>query len=644
MEDESTIKFEVNYKKIRFEFTEDNSIELPEIIKIIKKEFHFQDNDNLQIYHIDDNQIVKKQILNNEDLHSCKKKISEYEYFIKLKINIDPESQNNKDLISSKSNNNVIILESRNENDDKNSPAPFPLKSPVFVEKNEKIISLLEEIKNKENNNNKVFEEKLKLCESNNLKEIQSLNNKINEMNRKVNLLMTIIFKFLKSKKNFYKKIEEDLANKIKNYFDDYDKNMNSKINEIKNKLNEQNTVYINEQINKLLPKAKNSNDNIVCNISQIELIKNNDNNIIDKNIKLDNISQNKINDIVEKKHENLEDNDKNSNKNNENLEDNDKNSNKKNNKNLINDKINKIEVENNSNNSIDNNLKKESRKKCQNELENVNDNNNRMYNYEKNLKLRKINTEKKRFYINKKKEQLDRINEDKNEVPNNNLIKEEKYDFQDKSKNIINEYHTNKNIYFTRQNNMRTTFNDKNKRIEDDNSNLLNLTTKVEIKKRRPRKLYTSMNKIFFQDYQQKNIRFEKIKDFELEELKKEIEKEFNEGKFVLKNYCQNYIEENVLPTFKKSKLNREQFEVLKYNIEKILECCGLPKDYYSNDIYPRNIKNIRVDRQKSIEALRKFRKEFGISEKEFNDEGIIKRLEENGLDINKTFQKLFG
>ena len=449
-------------------------------------------------------------------------------------------------------------------------------------------------------------------------------------MNIKVNLLMTIIFKFLKSKKNFYKKIEEDLANKIKNYFDDYDKNMNSKINEIKNKLNEQNIVYINEQINKLLPKAKNSNDNIVCNISQIELIKNNDNNIIDKNIKINNISQNKINDIVEKKNENQEDNPKNENKNNENLN---------------NDRINKIEVENNSNNNnIDNNLIKESPKKCQKELEDVNDNNNRLYNSEKKFKLRKINTEKKRYNINKKKEQLDRINEDKNEVPNINSIKEEKYDFQYKSKNIINEYHTNKNIYFTRQNNMRTTFNDKNKRIEDDNSNLLNLTTKVEIKKRRPQKIYTSMNKIFFQDYQQKSARFEKIKDFELKELKKEIEKEFNEGKFVLKNYCQDYIEENVLPTFKKSKLNREQFEVLKYNIEKILECCGLPKDFYSNDIYPRNIKNIRVDRQKSIEALRKFRKEFGISEKEFSDEGIIKRLEENGLDINKTFQKLFG
>ena len=40
----------------------------------------------------------------------------------------------------------------------------------------------------------------------------------------------------------------------------------------------------------------------------------------------------------------------------------------------------------------------------------------------------------------------------------------------------------------------------------------------------------------------------------------------------------------------------------------------------------------------------MRKFRREFGINEKEYNDEGIIQRLEENGLDINKTFQKMFG
>ena len=49
-------------------------------------------------------------------------------------------------------------------------------------------------------------------------------------------------------------------------------------------------------------------------------------------------------------------------------------------------------------------------------------------------------------------------------------------------------------------------------------------------------------------------------------------------------------------------------------------------------------------MDRKKSVEALRKFRKEFNVSEKDYNDEGIIQRLEENNLDIYKTFQKIFG
>ena len=97
-------------------------------------------------------------------------------------------------------------------------------------------------------------------------------------------------------------------------------------------------------------------------------------------------------------------------------------------------------------------------------------------------------------------------------------------------------------------------------------------------------------------------------------------------------------------MPIFKKSNLNNDQFKTLKYNIEKILECCGLPKNNYSDDIFQQKIKKLIVDRNKSIEVMRQFRREFGIPEKEFSDEGIIKRLEENGLDKNKTFQKMFG
>ena len=128
------------------------------------------------------------------------------------------------------------------------------------------------------------------------------------------------------------------------------------------------------------------------------------------------------------------------------------------------------------------------------------------------------------------------------------------------------------------------------------------------------------------------------------MEQIKKEIEKDLNEGKFSLKEYCQSFIEENVLPLFKKSNLNKDQFETLKYNIEKISECCGLTKNYYSDAFNQSKMQKIKVDRKKSIEAMRIFRREFGITEKEYNDEGIIKRLEENGLDRNKTFQKMFG
>ena len=83
---------------------------------------------------------------------------------------------------------------------------------------------------------------------------------------------------------------------------------------------------------------------------------------------------------------------------------------------------------------------------------------------------------------------------------------------------------------------------------------------------------------------------------------------------------------------------------EIIKYNIETILKICGEDENKYYQYYNPHSKNKPEVDRAKSREALKKFRKEFGINENEFNDEGIINRLEENGLDINKTFQKMFG
>jgi len=614
MEDESIIKVEIHYKNKRFDFSQDNCINLSEIIEVIKDEINFQDEKDLQIYHIDDNQKIIKQILNNEDLQSCKQEISENKYLIKLKINIDTESEKNKNNFLFKSNYSILS----------SSPAPFPLKSSIINEKNDK------EKENKDNyKDNKVFEKRIEILESNHLKEMQSINEKINEMDKKINKLKIIIFQFLKSNKNIYKKIEENVENIIKNNFDDYEKIMNTKINEINNKLNEQTSKYINEQINKLLPKAKNFNDNKACTTSQFKIIKNSD-NIINQNIKIKyNSPKKKIRIISEKKNEKLEDNQKN-----------------EKDENIKNDKIDRIEVENNSNNNS-NNLKKESPKKCQNKLENVNENNIRINYSEKNYRFIDLNRFKNNNTLNVKA--FYRKKEDKIEINNNDSLKEQKPEFQDNSKNIINDNQTNKNNYyrhrFCRLNNQKSNFTGNIKKIEDDNSNLLSFTSpNIKISKTRPNKAYSIMNKIFFLDFQQKNARFEKINDFDLEQIKKEIEKDLNKGKFSLKEYCQSFIEENVLPLFKKSNLNNDQFETLKYNIEKISECCGLTKNYYSDAFNQSKMQKIKVDRKKSIEAMRIFRREFGITEKEYNDEGIIKRLEENGLDRNKTFQKMFG
>ena len=105
------------------------------------------------------------------------------------------------------------------------------------------------------------------------------------------------------------------------------------------------------------------------------------------------------------------------------------------------------------------------------------------------------------------------------------------------------------------------------------------------------------------------------------------------------------NFIEVKILPLFKKNKDNSNlNLEAIKYNISTILECLGMNKNYYNNYYYQYEMQKKPVNRNQSLEAVRKFRKEFGISKEDFKDEAIEKRLIENDLDINKTFQKMFG
>ena len=85
------------------------------------------------------------------------------------------------------------------------------------------------------------------------------------------------------------------------------------------------------------------------------------------------------------------------------------------------------------------------------------------------------------------------------------------------------------------------------------------------------------NMKKYFFKDDEQKSIKIQKISDLEKKEIEKELVNEISKGD--LKKYCLNYIEANVLPLFKRKDLNAHKKDILKYNTETIIQCCGLNK-----------------------------------------------------------------
>ena len=103
------------------------------------------------------------------------------------------------------------------------------------------------------------------------------------------------------------------------------------------------------------------------------------------------------------------------------------------------------------------------------------------------------------------------------------------------------------------------------------------------------------------------------------------------------------NYIEENILPLFKKN-IIPSKLEIIKYNISIILEFLEMDKNYYSNYFNQQEEKHSKFSRHQSREAVIKFRKEFNINKEDFTDEALENKLIENDLDIHKTFGKMFG
>ena len=155
---------------------------------------------------------------------------------------------------------------------------------------------------------------------------------------------------------------------------------------------------------------------------------------------------------------------------------------------------------------------------------------------------------------------------------------------------------------------------------------------------------LLSLLNNIFFKNVQQTEINTNKVTEHHLETIKKAYFKHINDEQNYVYDYINNFIKLNVLKLFKKNNIPKEDLEIVKYNIASLLGCIGMNKEFYSPYYFPELKKGLKGNRQASVEAAVRFRKEYNISKDEINEDVLIDTLYENGNDINQTFQIIFG
>ena len=155
---------------------------------------------------------------------------------------------------------------------------------------------------------------------------------------------------------------------------------------------------------------------------------------------------------------------------------------------------------------------------------------------------------------------------------------------------------------------------------------------------------LFSLLNNIFFKNNQQTEINTNKVNEHHLETIKKAYFKHINDEQNYVYDYINNFIKANVLKLFKKNNIPKEDLEIVKYNIASLLICIGMNKDFYSPYYFPELKKERKGNRQASVEAAARFRKEFCIPKDDINEDVLVNTLYENGNDINQTFQIIYG
>ena len=593
-----------------------------EIRNFIKKEYNLEKESFIELYNND----FSKRIYSDRDLEKLKEKNDKFNEYI-IRINFKSKNLSNTMVIMPSGLKNII----NNNNEKKSSNKNIN----TFINKNNKANNITNIKINNTNSNKKInnitknnlnensnkkielkksFEkEKVKLNlnkeiedekfneEVNSLKlkqqqEIESLEKEMNELKQiNKNLDIDNDDNNILLNNDILEKLKFDIINEIKIKIKE---ELNDKIQDIdknneQNKLNKQNEDYINEAIKKEGLIIFNKLNPFFGEIMEKQ-----------KNL------ENKFNNIKNlAKNEVLEEN-KNPNQNQNKISHNKKVPRDKNPKP---ENYNNIQLYNNKDNEDKMNINNKDNNKDPINEENIND--------EEDMNINKLNNKIKNINaFNRQNPYLNNKN-----FPNNNPGKNNNY-FGNLEKEQPKQIKNNNNINVQQNNN----YNNNNPPLEKKNSKGLNL--------------FPLFNSIFFVNPQQTIINSKKISEEKKIILINEHFKHINEENNIVTKYADTFIRANVLKIFNQANISRDTIEVVKYNISSVCECVGINRDHYVPYYFPRIHNPKKGYRRSSVEAAIRFRKEFGVSEQDINQEQLLKKLEENNDDINQTFQIIYG
>ena len=491
--------------------------------------------------------------------------------------------------------------------------------------------------------------------------EIKSLKNEINKLKKENNYDNLINFQNQEFDETFLKILEEKIVNdivnnKFKAYLKNYEKKIEIQIKEIKDNINLEYNKLIESQFNEILSQINKDNKNIKENFSKnIETINENIKNIkkelnsLGGNLYLKNIDNN--NDIQDQKSENSisssnfsQKDEKSgeirrqiSGKNNRNRKSSKKPSAPKKSDNNITSISSSNSLKGNNNPKyFENELYYSSQK---NDLKQEPNDNNKRYSNKQITSFKmdenptnSFNTEKKskkEEIINNNSEIQEEVNEKIN-VPKNSFL-------ASKVTTNLNKYIINNND--SNKNHGMDLFKQK---TQQQPKRIVHIKkTKNEIKQKPTKKYLTILKRTFFQDNYQRYIKNELIKDYDLEELSKEVLNDRKLGEDEVVKNTKLFIETRILPIIQENKISEDILRIVKYNIGMILKCLGLDEKLYVSQYYPKT--KPKIDRRASQEAVIKFRNEFGIGKDIIKDNALEDRLIKNNLNLEKTFQEMY-